>query len=48
MVFISKLHKLLSSCISANTFFMMGVAGFLASLTFPQRCHFPNPNPTLS
>ena len=35
LVFTSKLklHMLLSN--SANTFFMMGVAGFLAPLTFP-------------
>ena len=34
LVFTSKLHKLLS-CISANIFFMMGVADFFAPLIFP-------------
>ena len=34
LVFTSKLHKLLI-CISANMFFMMGVADFFAPLIFP-------------
>ena len=34
LVFISKLHKLLC-CISANMFFMMGVADFSAPPIFP-------------